>query len=162
MGVTRLLLLGQFYTIKIQFYVLLCTRLYFQHIFLWHNFQWRFWNRIRRNLHAVPTVKNAPRKLPSLPEVNLNFGNKQMAKRKSGLNLYVCTGNLFYLARKRKCLEKNFYFMTTTTALTTVRTYWIKIRSICSVLVSKGGLISETLSLWLQKGAKSILWAVFT
>ena len=28
MGVTRLLLLGQFYTIQIQFYVLLCTRLY--------------------------------------------------------------------------------------------------------------------------------------
>ena len=28
MGVTRLLLLGQFYTIQRQFYVLLCTRLY--------------------------------------------------------------------------------------------------------------------------------------
>ena len=28
MGVTRLLLLGQFYTIHMQFYVLLCTRLY--------------------------------------------------------------------------------------------------------------------------------------
>ena len=129
---------------------------------LWHNFKWRFRNRIRRNLHAAPTVKNAPRSLPSLPEVNLNFGNKQMAKRKSGLNLYVCTGNLFCFARKRKWLEKNFYFMTTT-ALTTVRTYWIKIRSICSVSVStKGGLISETLSLWLQKGAKSIPWALFT
>jgi hypothetical protein len=45
-------------------------------------------NRIRRNLHAAPTVKNAPR---SLPKVNLNFANKQMAKRTSGLNLYVCT-----------------------------------------------------------------------
>ena len=77
---------------------------------LWHNFQWRFWNRIRRNLHAVPTVKNAPRSLPSLPEVNLNFGNKQMAKRTSGLNLYVCTGNLFCFARKIKWLEKNFLF----------------------------------------------------
>ena len=28
MGVTRLLLLGPFYTIKMQFYVLFCTRLY--------------------------------------------------------------------------------------------------------------------------------------
>ena len=110
-GVTRLLLLGQFYTIKIQFYVLLCTRLYFQHIFLWHNFQWRFWNRIRRNLHAVPTVKNAPRKLPSLPEVNLNFGNKQMAKRTSVLNLYVhMYRKLILLCKKKKMLWEKLLF----------------------------------------------------
>ena len=34
MGVTRLRFLGQFYTIQMQFYVLLCTRLYYINLLL--------------------------------------------------------------------------------------------------------------------------------
>ena len=58
MGVTRLLFLGQFYTIQMQFYVLLCTRLYAYSPAASHFYRTEFdiWADLTKNLPDLDSL----------------------------------------------------------------------------------------------------------